>query len=58
MKLSALTIPQLRLELALHEKGKSIYNAVMRELESRYQKPPDMSIEPAVVEVLSKINNK
>lgn len=58
MKLSTLTIDQLKLEMALHDPKGSIYRAALKELESRYQQPPDLSNEPAMQEILVALQYK
>lgn len=58
VKLDTMTIEQLKLEMALHDPRGSVYKAAFAELEERYKRPPDMSNEPAIVEVLQRLATK
>lgn len=58
MDYSKFDIQGLKIELGIRKKGSPLWNAAMRELERRYQQPPDISNEPAIIEALTAIQGK
>ena len=58
MKLDTLSIGDLKVELGIRKKGSYLWSAAMKELERRYQQPPDISNEPAIIEILQALQSK
>lgn len=55
MDYQKMTIQQLKNELDLRDKNSGMWRAAMKELERRYQQPPDISGEPAIAEILEQL---
>lgn len=51
-------IQGLKIELGIRKKGSPLWNAAMKELERRYQQPPDISNETAIVEILTALQGQ
>lgn len=56
MDYAKMTIQQLKIEIGIRDKRLSMWKAAKKELEQRYQQAPDISNEPAIVEILEAVS--